>query len=150
MAKKTSKTKKKSKGKKLAVNNIPDLIHSLIEKGANSSEEIHREVAALPVKVLEGLLPNAARDIGKIQHHSIGAVYDTIRRVNDEVERFAVEVLKEAPALQKTAREAASSARKAVESARKTAKKAVGKATTKKAVSKKRAKRATKKSTTRT
>jgi len=134
MAKKAKKNK--TTKKKLKIDSIPDLIHSLVEKGANSTEEIHREIAALPTKILENFMPATAKDVGKIQHRSIGAVYDAIREVNDEVERFAKEILKEVPVLREQAREVATTARRAVKRAQKAAKKTVRKTARKKPAAK--------------
>jgi hypothetical protein len=125
MAKKGSKRGKKSGGKKkLKPADLPELIHSLVEKGARSAEEIHRQVADLPVKVLEGIMPATAKNVGKIQHRSIGAVYQTIREINDEVERLAVDILDEASKVEGQVRQSAAAARKKVTAAaRKTTKK---------------------------
>lgn len=143
MAKKGSKKGKKSSGrKKLKPADVPELIHSLVEKGARSAEEIHRQVADLPVKVLEGIMPATAKNVGKIQHRSIGAVYQTIREINDEVERLAVEILEEASKVEGQVRKSATAARKKVKAtARKTTKKAAPrrKKATKKSAPKRRA-----------
>ena len=68
---------------------VPELVHDAIERGATSVEEIHKSIAALPLKVLEelGVLPHAAREIEKVQDHSIAAVYDALRKINDEILR---------------------------------------------------------------
>ncbi len=74
---------------------VRKLVHEAVEKGANSVEEIHKSIAALPLRILEeaGVMESTAKDLEKIQDRSIGAVYDVIRSVNDEVEKLAGEVL---------------------------------------------------------
>jgi hypothetical protein len=110
MAKTAAKRRTKKTIKKHDARSLPELVHSIVEKGANSTEEIHQQVAALPLKILENLMPKAAREVDKIQHRSVGAVYDTIRSVNDEVEKLAEDILERAM----EARKGKASARKQV------------------------------------
>jgi hypothetical protein len=77
------------------IRRIADLVQDQIDRGATSVEEIHLQIAALPLEVLERLdvLEKTAKDVRKIQVTSIGAVYDAIRKVNREVNRLAVGLL---------------------------------------------------------
>ncbi|HSP97973.1 MAG TPA: hypothetical protein VL049_12095 [Candidatus Dormibacteraeota bacterium] len=74
------------------------LIQDSIDKGATTVEEIHKSIADLPLKVLEGseLLKGPARDVRHLRDHTIGALYDVIRKVNREVGSLASELLAEA------------------------------------------------------
>lgn len=74
---------------------LADLVHDAIDRGASTVEEIHRSIAALPLSVLERveLLQVPLEGVRKVQEESIGAVYDTIRRINAEVRRLASEIL---------------------------------------------------------
>ena len=73
------------------IRRIADLVQDEIDRGARSVEEIHLQIAALPLEVLERLdvFEKAAKDVRKIQATSIGAVYDVIRKVNREVNHLA-------------------------------------------------------------
>lgn len=77
---------------------LTEMIEGLVDKGATTAEEIHREVAQLPVSVLEnlGLFPNTTDQVRSIQDQSIGAIYDAIRGINHHVSKLAEEVLQEA------------------------------------------------------
>ncbi len=74
---------------------IAELVEKVVDKGATTAEEIHREVVGLPIKVLEGLglFENTTEDVKKIQDVSIGAVYDLIRDINHKVGSMATEIL---------------------------------------------------------
>jgi hypothetical protein len=77
------------KGKALA-----RLIEDIIEEGANSAEDIHRAVLALPVTMLENLgLKSTSKSIKKVQDSSIGAVYKLIHEINHEVADLATRLL---------------------------------------------------------
>ncbi len=73
------------------IRRIADRVQDQIDRGATSVEEIHVQIAALPLEVLERLdvFEKTAKDVRKIQATSIGAVYDVIRNVNHEVNRLA-------------------------------------------------------------
>jgi hypothetical protein len=73
---------------------LADLVRQAIDDGADTVEEIHKEIAALPLDVLDRIdgfesLPRLRR----MQEESIGAVYDLIRRVNREITQLANELL---------------------------------------------------------
>ena len=74
------------------------LIQDAIDKGATTVEDIHKSIADLPLKILEEseLLKGPAREVRRVQDHTIGAVYDLIRRINDQVGSVASELLAEA------------------------------------------------------
>jgi hypothetical protein len=84
------------------------LIQDSIDKGATSVEEIHKTIGDLPLKILEGneLLKGPAKEVRHVRDHTIGAMYDLIRKVNEEVGTLASELLAEA-AKQRVARRAA-------------------------------------------
>ena len=74
------------------------LIQDEIDKGATTVEEIHKAIADLPLKMLEEseLLKGPAREVRRVQDHTIGAIYDLIRDINHKVGTFASELLAEA------------------------------------------------------
>lgn len=72
------------------------LIEDVIEKGANTAEEINRAVLDLPVSVLDSLgLEDTASDVKEIQDRSIGAIYQFIHDVNHRVADLATELLEQ-------------------------------------------------------
>jgi uncharacterized membrane protein len=75
------------------------LIEDAVDKGATTVEQIHREIADLPLTVLErlGLFERTREDVRSIQDASIGAVYDVIRDVNHQVTKLAGELLERRP-----------------------------------------------------
>ena len=77
---------------------LTTLIQQEIDKGATTVEEIHKAIADLPLKMLEGsdLLKDSAKEVRRVQDHTIGAIYDVIREVNQQVGTFAEELLAEA------------------------------------------------------
>jgi hypothetical protein len=74
------------------------LIQDEIDKGATTVEEIHKAIADLPLKVLEGshLLKAPAKRVRHVQDRTIGAVYDLVREVNQKVGSFASDMLADA------------------------------------------------------
>ncbi len=75
--------------------NIADLVKDAIDKGATTVEDIHKQIAALPLKVLEEVkfLKEPAREVRRIQERSIGAVYDLIRNINRQAGELASDML---------------------------------------------------------
>lgn len=75
--------------------NLTELIENAVNQGATSVEQIHRDIADLPLGVLErlGLFERTAEDVRSIQDASIGAVYGLIRDVTHEVTKLAGELL---------------------------------------------------------
>jgi hypothetical protein len=73
-------------------------IQDAIDRGATTVEEIHKSIADLPLKMLEEseLLKGPAREVRRLQDHTIGAVYDLIRGINEQVGTLASELLAEA------------------------------------------------------
>lgn len=74
------------------------LIQDEIDKGTTTVEEIHKAIADLPLKVLEGseLLKAPAKKVRRMQDRAIGGIYDLIRQVNEKVGGFASELLADA------------------------------------------------------
>jgi hypothetical protein len=75
-----------------------NFIQDAIDKGATTVEKIHKSIADLPLKMLEEseLLKGPAKEARRVQDHTIGAVYDVIRRINQQVGTLASKLLKEA------------------------------------------------------
>ena len=72
------------------------LIEGLIDKGANTAEDINRAVLELPVSILDSLgLQDTASEVKTIQDSSIGAVYKLIHDINHKVADLAEELLKQ-------------------------------------------------------
>ena len=73
-------------------------IADAIEKGATTVEDVHKSIAQLPLKVLEesDLLRGPAKEVRRIQDHTIGVIYDLIRYINGQVGRLATELLDQA------------------------------------------------------
>ncbi len=80
---------------KLDLHRIQALVEEAVADGATTVEEIHRAVAAAPLEVLAQVEPLAdvATSAQDLTSRSIGAIYDTIRRVNEEVGVLAEQVL---------------------------------------------------------
>ena len=70
---------------------LTELIEDAVDQGATSVEQIHRQIAELPLSALEraGLFLRTVGDVRSLQDASIGAVYDVIRNVNHEVTKLA-------------------------------------------------------------
>ena len=73
-------------------------IQDAIDKGATTVEDIHKSIADLPLRILEEseLLKEPAKEVQRVQDHTIGAVYDVIRGINRQVGALASELLDEA------------------------------------------------------
>ena len=85
-----------SEGKRRSeVKRVADLIHEAVDKGATTVEEIHKSIADLPLKILEEVefLKKPVKEVRRIQHRSIGAVYDLIREINEQIRKRAAEIL---------------------------------------------------------
>jgi hypothetical protein len=78
---------------------LTEMVEGMVDQGASAAEEIHREIADLPLSVLEriGVFGRTAVEIRSIQDQAIGAVYRTVRDVNHRVTRLAQELLEERP-----------------------------------------------------
>jgi hypothetical protein len=78
------------------VQTLTRLIEEVIEKGANTAEEINRAVLELPISVLGSLgLEDTATEVGKVQDISIGAIYKFIHDINHRVADLATELLEQ-------------------------------------------------------
>jgi uncharacterized protein YaaR (DUF327 family) len=87
----TNKTHKVSEEQKLT-----RLVEGIIDKGANTAEEINRAILDLPVTMLEGLgLEETADDVKKVQDSSIGAIYKLIHDINHKVANLATDLLEQ-------------------------------------------------------
>jgi hypothetical protein len=77
---------------------LASFIQDAIDKGATTVEEIHKAIADLPLKMLEesALLRGSAKEVRRVQDHTIGAIYDVIRGINQQVGTLASELLAEA------------------------------------------------------
>ena len=73
-------------------------IQDAIDKGATTVEDIHKSIADLPLKILEEseLLKGTAKEVQRVQDHTIGKIYDVIRGINQEVGTLASTLLDEA------------------------------------------------------
>jgi hypothetical protein len=79
---------------------LTELVHEAVEKGATSVEEIHRAIADLPLDILERLelFEGTVTEVRRVQDQTLGAIYDLIRGLNDEVSKIASEALQVAKA----------------------------------------------------
>ena len=77
---------------------LAKFIEDAIEKGATTVEDVHKSIADLPLKILEGseLLRGPAKEVRRVQDHTIGAIYDLIRHINEQVGILGAELLDQA------------------------------------------------------
>jgi len=80
---------------------LKEIIQDAIDRGATTVEQIHKDIAALPLNALEKIEPmeSTARSTRKIQEDTIGNVYEIIRKVNREVGALAEDLLKKVGSL---------------------------------------------------
>jgi uncharacterized protein YaaR (DUF327 family) len=72
------------------------LVEEIIDKGANTAEDINRAILELPVTMLENLgLEETADDVKKVQDSSIGAIYKLIHDINHKVADLATDLLEQ-------------------------------------------------------
>ena len=73
-------------------------VQDAIDKGATTVEEIHKSIADLPLRILEEseLLKGPAKEVRRVQDHTIGMVYDVIRGINERVGVLASRLLADA------------------------------------------------------
>ena len=73
-------------------------VEEAIEKGATTVEDVHKSIADLPLRMLEEseILREPAKEVRRVQDHTIGAIYELIRHINKEVGTLASELLDEA------------------------------------------------------
>ena len=71
------------------------LVQDAVDKGVTTVEDIHKSIAGLPFKLLEGseFLSGPAGEVRRLHDRTIGAVYGLIRRVNQQVGRLTSELL---------------------------------------------------------
>lgn len=79
----------------LDLNRIQALVEEAIDQGAATVGEIHQAVAAAPFAALAEIDPltASAEAAQEVTARSIGALYDTIRRVNEQVGILAERML---------------------------------------------------------
>ena len=77
---------------------LAKFIEEAIEKGASTVEDVHKSIWDLPLKMLEesDLLRGPAKEVRRVQDHTIGAIYDLIRHINQQVGTLASELLDKA------------------------------------------------------
>lgn len=82
---------------------LKELVQDFIAKGANSVEEIHKAIAAMPFDVLEKIAPVApvAKSVRKVHDNTVGGVYNLIRKINEEAGKLAEELLDKADTVKK-------------------------------------------------
>ena len=76
---------------------LTELVEEAVDQGATTAEEIHREIANLPLNVLERLdvFQDAAGEMKQVQDSTIGAIYDAVRDINHKVSELAKDLLEE-------------------------------------------------------
>jgi hypothetical protein len=74
---------------------LTGFVEDAVDHGTTTAEEIHQEIAALPVTLLEGLglAGDTLTEFRRVQTDSITAVYALIRSVNHKVAGFARDLL---------------------------------------------------------
>jgi hypothetical protein len=77
---------------------LAKFIEEAIEKGATTVEDVHKSIADLPLKMLERseLLRGPAKEVRRVQDHTIGAIYDLIRHINERVGALGAGLLDQA------------------------------------------------------
>ena len=77
---------------------LAKFVQDAIDKGATTVEDIHKSIADLPLRILEEseLLKEPAKEVRRVQDHTIGAIYDLIREINQQVGTLASTLLDEA------------------------------------------------------
>lgn len=98
-------TANKPKARKRKVSDEPRLarlVEDVIDKGANTAEEINRAILDLPITMLESLgLGDTAQHVKKVQDSSIGAIYMLIRDINHKVADLSEDLLQQKKATKK-------------------------------------------------
>jgi hypothetical protein len=86
-------------------------VQDAIDKGATTVEEVHKAIADLPLEILErnDLLKEPAKEVKRLQDHTLGVIYDVIREINGQVGTYASELLAEAAKRRAARSEAAKS-----------------------------------------
>lgn len=90
-----SASKRSDSNMKGHLHRLADAIQREVDAGADTVEEIHRAIAALPLDVLEKLdvLQATAKEVRRAQEASIGAIYGLIHKINHEVGKLAQDLL---------------------------------------------------------
>jgi len=79
------------------IKGLKDLVKEAIDKGATSTEEIHKSISNLPFEILTKVAPfsDTIENMKKVQTNTLGKMYDMIRTVNEQVGEYADSLLKE-------------------------------------------------------
>ena len=74
---------------------IKDLVQETIDKGATSVEQVHKQIANMPLEALEKIQPleSAVQGVKEVQNTTIGNVYEVIRNINEKVGEIAEDLL---------------------------------------------------------
>ena len=74
---------------------IQQMVQDAIDNGATSVEQVHRNVANMPLDALEkiGALEEHVQKVRDFQDKSIGDIYEAIRSLNQKVGEIAKEQL---------------------------------------------------------
>ena len=77
------------------VKRLPERVQDALENGANTAEDIHRQVMGLPLDVAERihLFEGPVKEVRRVQNEAIGAIYDLVRSINRRVGKFTTELL---------------------------------------------------------
>ena len=67
-----------------------ELIEETVDEATTTVEEIHKSIAALPLKLMEEseLLRKPAREVRRLQDRTIGAIYEVVRDANRRVAKL--------------------------------------------------------------
>ncbi|MCK5771881.1 hypothetical protein [Algiphilus sp.] len=74
---------------------LKDIVHQAVDEGANTVEDVHQRVAALPFDQLERIaaIEGLVRRARGFHDQVAGTVYDTVRAVNARVDELAEDAL---------------------------------------------------------
>ncbi len=75
---------------------IQKMVQDSIENGATTVEQVHKQIANMPLEALAkfGPLEGAAQGVRDFNERSIGGIYELIRNINQKAGEFAQEQLK--------------------------------------------------------
>jgi hypothetical protein len=74
---------------------LTELIEETVDEATTAVEEIHKSIAALPLKLMEEseLLRKPVREVRRLQDRAIGAIYGVVRDANRRVTRLVSDLL---------------------------------------------------------
>jgi hypothetical protein len=78
---------------------LTELIEEAVDKGTTTVEEIHKSIAALPLKLMEEseLLRKPAHEVRRLQDRAIGAIYEVVRDANRRIAKLVSDLLDRQP-----------------------------------------------------